>query len=75
MISYWIKIFQNMSGIETKCSQRVRFRIENISTRPFWTKVFTQQGVGFQIKFFGACQNLKFDFFKKHQFLQNEFGI
>ena len=51
-----------MSGIETKCSQRVGFRIENFSTRPFWTKVFTQQGVGFQIKFFGACQNSIFGF-------------
>ena len=64
-ISYWnktLKVCQilkqnvfNVSESELKTFQRVSF----------WTKVITQQGVAFQIKFFWSCHGLNFDFITK----------
>ena len=62
-----------MSDFETNCFQRVRFPMKTFQRVSLWSKIITQQVVGFQIKLFGSCQSLNFDFFKKHQFLQNEF--
>ena len=45
----------NVSDSELKTFQRVSF----------WTKVTTQQGVAFQIKFFWLCHGLNFDFITK----------
>ena len=45
----------NVSDSELKTFQRVSF----------WTKVITQQGVAFQIKFFWSCHGLNFDFITK----------
>ena len=64
-ISYWnktLKICQilkqnifNVSDSELKTFKRVSL----------WTEVITQQGVGFQVKFFVSCQSLNFVFINK----------
>ena len=52
----------NVSDSEVKNFQRVTFS----------NKVFTPQGVGFQIKFFGACQSLIFGFLTNISFAKQK---
>ena len=71
-ISFWNKTWLTYQVLKQNVFNVSDCELKTFQCVSFWTKVFTQQGVGFQIKLFGPWQSLKFDFFKKQSLFAKE---
>ena len=63
--SYWNKTLKTCQTLKQNVFNVTDSELKIFQRVCFWSRVITQQSVGFQVKFFGSCQSLNFDFINK----------